>query len=461
MSESLRENCGIAGIYAGSPETRRNLPELLRMMLFAMQHRGQEAAGIAVWNGETIVHYKNLGLVNEVFRDLREVKAFQGEAGIGHVRYSTAGVKKSPVNAQPLVASRTSLQVALAHNGNLSNADHLRQRLEDEGFVATTSLDSELILYLYLREEGQPARRMKRIARFLKGAYALVLLHNGTLVAVRDPYGFRPLSFGFLPDGSVAVASETVALAQIGAREITELDPGLVLTVQDGKPVYERFALPQPAHCVFELIYFSRPDSRVFGHSTYLFRKETGRLLARKETYPVDLVIPVPDSGIAAALGYAEASGKPLEFGLIRSHFTGRSFIQPTPRDREQAVFTKLLPISDILKGKRVAVVDDSIVRGTTSRAIVRLLRQAGAREIHFRVASPPIIAPCYFGIDIPTYDELLAARLDRDMGRIADFLEADSVIYLTPEELRSCLLRPERFCYSCFTDRYPEGTLP
>ncbi len=446
--------CGIIG--ASGPCQR--LAPLLVKGLFALQHRGQEAAGVALFDGELRVH-KGVGLVNQVFKR-GELFNFEATVGVGHTRYSTHGASVL-ANAQPLVARHKGSVYAIAHNGNISNALALRRQLEERGVIFTTTSDTEIILYLYATGKGSPAERLKALASALMGAYSLTILHDDALVLVRDPHGFRPLSLGRLGD-TVIAASEDSAFNLLGARKERDLEPGEILVFREGKLVERDFiGLKRPrAQCVFELIYFARPDSVVFGHQAYLFRKGCGRALAKREREAVDIVVPVPDSGFPAALGFAEELGAPVELGLIRNHYVGRSFIQPGQRSRREAVRQKLLPLKEVLKDRRIALVDDSIVRGTTSKLIIELVREFGAKEVHVRIASPPLTSPCFFGIDMPTKEELLASS--RTVEEIREFLGADSLRYLSVEDLAGCLGEDAgRFCFACFTGRYPEGSVP
>ncbi|MEO0180057.1 MAG: amidophosphoribosyltransferase [candidate division WOR-3 bacterium] len=447
--------CGIFGI--SSPPDK--LADLISEGLFALQHRGQEAAGMAIHDGNDIRVHKGVGLVPQVMfqNPLRDTV---GTAAIGHTRYSTHGAS-ALANAQPFVAVHRGTRYAIAHNGNLSNANELVARLEEKGMIFSTDSDTEALFKLYVTEEGDPINRLNSIARSLTGAYSLLLLHDNSLIAVRDPHGFRPLWVGKLGDAFV-LSSEDSAFNLVGAEPIREMARGEIVVFREGKQIASgriEITLPE-AQCVFELIYFGRPDSRIFGHSAYAFRKACGKALALREDMEIDLVSPVPDSGLPAALGFSEASGKPLEMALIRNHYVGRSFIQPTVTSRRDVVRNKLLPLRGVLEGASIALVDDSIVRGTTSRLIVELLRDFGAREVHLRIASPPLTHPCFFGIDMPTKEELLASS--RSIEEIREFLGADSVRYLDISDLRTILAEEaDRFCYACFTGKYPDYSLP
>ncbi len=447
--------CGIFGI--SSPPAK--LADLVSEGLFALQHRGQEAAGIALYDGKELMVHRGVGLVPQVMfkNPLRDTEA---TVAIGHTRYSTHGAS-ALANAQPLIAVHRSIHYAVAHNGNLSNANELTARLEEQGMIFTTDSDTEAFLKMYVTAEGEPAERLNAVARSLTGAYSLLIAQDDLLIAVRDPHGFRPLWIGRLGD-MVILSSEDSAFNLIGAEPIREMERGEILVFREGREIASgRIGLELPeAQCVFELIYFGRPDSRIFGHSAYGFRKACGRALAGREDREIDLVSPVPDSGLPAALGFSEASGRPLEMALIRNHYVGRSFIQPTAASRRDVVRNKLLPLRGILKGASIALVDDSIVRGTTSRLIVELLRDFGAREVHLRIASPPLTHPCFFGIDMPTREELLASS--RSTDEIREFLGADSVRYLDIGDLMAILgHEAPRFCYACFNGEYPPYSLP
>ena len=451
----LKEECGLFAIYSQSTE----IADALQMGLFALQHRGQEAAGFAISDGRELRCYKDVGLIQDVFAK-GHVSLLRGHIGIAHTRYSTQGESARPENAQPFVLKREGRWLAIAHNGNLSNAAQLREELLAEGVYFTSTSDTESLLHLYARTQGAtPHERWRDIATKVTGAYSVVMIDGEKLIAARDPFGFRPLVLG-RRGNDLCIASETAAFDILGAQVVREIEPGEVVVIDRAGLHAERFGEGRPQRqCVFELIYFARPDSTLFGHNVYEFRKICGARLAEKETHEIEIVVPVPDSGLPAALGYSRRLNKPLEFGLIRSHYIGRSFIEPYQESRIHKVRMKLLPLRDVLQGRRIALVDDSIVRGTTSRAIVHVLREFGAKEVHLRIASPPLIAPCFFGIDMPTREELVASS--RTLAEIARFLGADSVVYLTVEELQQCVRDSESFCTACFTARYPEGSLP
>jgi amidophosphoribosyltransferase len=434
-----------------------NIPELLFYGLFSLQHRGQESAGIAYHRHGRIVSYRDVGMVANALSHYLE-ESHPSRVGIGHVRYSTHGTNKLE-NAQPIVVSCNKGEISLAHNGNISNSDELTRGLIDGGSIFQSTTDTELLLHLLARSPRADFREaLVECLGLVEGAYCFLMLHDDTLVAVRDPLGFRPLVVG-RRDGMAMVASETCALGLFQPEEIREVEPGEMLEVSGTRIRSSRLPAPpvtpaRRAHCIFELIYFARPDSEVFGHSVHLVRKKMGAMIARDDPTPGDIVIPVPDSGSSAALGYAAASGVELEHGLTRNHYMGRTFIQPTPALRELGVRMKLHPVRQAIAGRRVTVIDDSLVRGTTSRQMVRLLREAGAREVHLRLSSPPLRFPCFFGIDIPTREELIANRLDVD--GIAREVGADSVRFLSLEALRGCVARPEDYCTACFSGEYP-----
>jgi amidophosphoribosyltransferase len=450
-SDSLRHHCGIVGI---SSEVEANMPELLFYGLFSLQHRGQESAGLAYQRNDKIRSYRGVGMVSNALSHYLS-ESHPSLLGVGHVRYSTHGTNKLE-NAQPIVVSCSKGEIALAHNGNISNSDSLQAELIAEGSIFQSTTDTELLLHMIARSR-QPSFHdalVECLGR-IEGAYCFLMMHEKKLYAVRDPYGFRPLVIG-VRSGQVLVASETCALEMFEARQIREVEPGEMVIVEGTTIVSEKLPVPAllRAHCVFELIYFARPDSVVFGQSVHMARKRMGEALARTEGVPADIVIAVPDSGTSAAIGYSAASGIPLEQGLTRNHYMGRTFIQPTTAMREAGVRMKLHPVREAIDGKRVIVIDDSLVRGTTSRQIVKLLREAGAKEIHLRLCSPPLRFPCFYGIDIPTSKELISNRLDPE--GIAREIGADSVRFLSIAALRQCVPLPDDFCYACFSGGYP-----
>jgi amidophosphoribosyltransferase len=452
--DGFRDECGVVGVF-GDTEAAN----LTYLGLHALQHRGQEGAGIAASDGKLIRAYRGRGLVGEVFGG-EELSSLLGHVAIGHVRYSTAG-EGSLRNVQPFVVRYRDGQLGVAHNGNLVNAQILREELEDRGSIFATSSDTEVILHLVAgSEQGTFINRLVDGLMRVEGAYSLVLMTEDTMVAVRDPWGFRPLVLGKRGNAWV-IASETCALGLIGAEYIREVEPGEMLIV-DRDGVQSLFPFPRRPRraCVFEHIYFARPDSIVFGRSVYDSRIELGRLLADENPVEADVVIPVPDSGVPGALGYSQYSGIPYALGLIRSHYVGRTFIEPSQQIRDFGVKLKLSPVKSVINGKRVVVVDDSLVRGTTLRKVVRMLRESGAAEVHLRITAPPTIGSCYYGVDTPTRDELIATRMG--VPEIGEFLGADSLTYLSINALRRAEGKDQgRFCEGCFTGEYPVDPHP
>lgn len=453
-SDTLKHFCGIAGIYSPAPA---NIPQHLFFPLFSLQHRGQESAGIAYRKDGRTIAYKDLGMVSSVLsRYLTGHR--ESRVGIGHVRYSTHGGNKLE-NAQPLVVQCNKGEIAIAHNGNISNALQLRHRLVEEGAIFQTSSDTELILHMLSRSRRDSFdTALEDVLEALEGAYTMVLMHDERLFAVRDPNGFRPLFVGY-HDGMTVLASESCALDVLGCTDQRELEPGDILVLGPDGEQHRRIPTKgrRKAQCVFELIYFARPDSRVFATGVYTARKDMGRALARLDReagLTGDIVVPVPDSGTTAAIGYAEASGVPFDFGLTRNHYAGRSFIMPTTAERELAVRMKLHPVTDVIAGKSVMLIDDSLVRGTTARSLVKLLKRAGAREVHLRLCAPELRWPCFFGIDIPTRDELISNK--KSPEEIAEYIGADSVRFLDLAHLKTVLSKADEFCYACFSGSYP-----
>lgn len=441
--------CGIFGIY-GHPEASK----LAVYGLYALQHRGQESAGVASFDGSAMHLAKNMGLVSEVFGG-RDLSDLPGDSAIGHVRYSTSGSSLAR-NAGPIVASTQHGEVALGHNGNLVNCGDLRDELEKGGAIFSTTTDSEVILHLYARStQSDPVDAMVESLQRLQGAFSLVILHRDLLLGVRDPWGFRPLVLGDL-EGSPVLASETCALDLLKARFVREIAPGEVIVIShEGTRSLFPFPKAQPVPCIFELVYFARPDSDLFGRVVFPVRQAMGRILAREQPVAADAVVPVPDSGLPAAMGFSQECGIPLVWGLIRNHYVGRTFIAPRQSVRDLSVRLKLNTVPALLRGKRVVLVDDSLVRGTTSRKIVRLVRAAGASEVHIRLSSPPIVNPCVYGIDTPERSELLAANMD--LAAITAFVEADSVGYLSVEGMHEAAGLPiGGACHACFGGGYP-----
>lgn len=455
----FHEECGIFGV-AGSPDAAR----LAYLGLYALQHRGQESAGIVTWDGETAFQHRAMGLVNSVF-DETVLDLLPGHVAVGHVRYSTTGQSRL-MNAQPILVRFRGGSLAAAHNGNLVDSDRLRSTLEASGSVFRTTTDTETILHLIARAYSKkPERSVEDLPAVLsdalagvQGAYSVLLMIDGVLVAVRDPRGYRPLCFGALESGGWVVASESCALDIVGAKLEREVEPGeIVVFGEDGPRAYPLAPAGRgpESFCIFEYIYFLRPDSVVRGVSVDRVRRAFGRRLADERPAEADVVIAVPDSSNSAAMGYSEQSGIPLEIGLIRNHYIGRTFIHPKQSLRDLRVRIKYNPVSDTFAGRRVVVVDDSIVRGTTSRKLMRMVRHAGAREVHLRVASPPIRFPCFYGIDTPTKGELIASS--KEVSEIAEFIGVDSLGYLTFEGLLASAPAPrESYCVACFDGSYP-----
>lgn len=447
--DKFHDHCGVFAVY-GHPEAAK----LAYLGLYALQHRGQESAGIAVSDGEKLICKKGMGHVDEFF-SAEVIESLPGLMAIGHTRYSTAG-DTDLKNAQPITVSCHKGQVALAHNGNLVNASAIRRDLESRGDIFQTTSDTEVILHFFARsrQTGLPEAVAEALDKVV-GAYSLVLLFKDSIFGIRDPRGFRPLSLGLL-DGAYVLASETCAFDLINAKFLRDVEPGEMVILDSRGVTSLHFAPPaQPAQCIFEHVYFSRPDSVVFGRSVQTSREKLGRLLAREHPVNADLVVPVPDSGVPAATGFAEESGIPLKIALIRNHYVGRTFIEPSQAIRDFGVKLKLNPVRSLLEGKRVVLVDDSIVRGTTSRKIVRIVREAGAREVHMRISCPPTISPCFYGIDTPTKKELIAST--HSVEEIRQFLGADTLGYLSLEGMRRAVGDTEgRFCLACYTANYP-----
>ncbi len=446
--DKFRDHCGCFAVY-GNPEAAK----LTYLGLYQLQHRGQESAGIAVTDGDRITYHKGMGHVADVFSK-SVIEGLVGHAAVGHTRYSTAG-DTDLKNAQPLTVSCQKGQVALAHNGNLVNASTLRRELESKGDIFQTNSDTEVIVHYFARSKqaGVPEAVADALDR-VQGAYSLVMLFKDAVYGIRDPHGFRPLALGRLENAWV-LASETCAFDLIGAKYEREIAPGEMVILDSRGPTFLRYAPPQPKQCIFEHVYFSRPDSVVFGRSVQTSREMLGRLLAREHPVEADLVVPVPDSGVAAATGYAEEARIPLKFGLIRNHYVGRTFIEPGQAIRDFGVRLKLNPVKSLLEGRRVILVDDSIIRGTTSRKIVRIVREAGAREVHLRISCPPTISPCYYGIDTPTRSELIASH--NSVEEIREFIGADSLGYLPIERLKQAVGDTQgNYCLACYTADYP-----
>ena len=447
--DHFHDHCGVFGIW-----NHDEAPNLAYLGLYALQHRGQESAGIvSVHDGRLLVE-RGMGMVADVFTP-GTLKRLKGNRAIGHVRYSTAG-ESHLANAQPLKLDSYRGEMAICHNGNLVNALLIRYALERQGSIFTSTSDTEVILHLMARSGARTWEdSIVDALRQVNGAYSLLFLSPDRLIAVRDPRGFRPLSIGAL-DGATVIASETCAFDLIGARFVRDVEPGEMVVLSDrGIESHKPFGVEQPAQCVFEYVYFSRPDSEVFGRSVSLVRERLGQELAREAPVEADLVVPVPDSGVSAALGFSGASGIPFQMGLVRNHYVGRTFIEPRQAIRHFGVKIKLNPVRRLIEGKRVVLVDDSIVRGTTSRKIVSMVRSVGAREVHVRISCPPTIGPCYYGIDTPLRSELIGAS--HTVEEIRQHLRADSLAYLSLEGLQRAVGEGHQaFCNACYTDKYP-----
>ncbi len=445
------EECGVFGIY-----NHTEAANLTYLGLYALQHRGQESCGIVSSDGTTLHAHKRMGLVADVFGNQEVFKKLPGRSAIGHVRYSTAGASVEK-NVQPIMVDYSRGSIAVAHNGNLVNAHLLKAELEAYGSIFQTTMDTEIIIHLLaISRTNSLVDRIVDALNRIKGAYCLLFLTESRMIAVRDPNGFRPLCLGKLGDAWV-VASESCALDLIEAEFVREIEPGeMIVCTKDGKiKSLFPFKKIEPTPCIFEFVYFARPDSYIFGKNVYLARKELGRQLAREYRVDADVVIAVPDSGMPAAMGYAEEAGIPFELGLIRNHYVGRTFIEPAQSIRHFGVKIKLNPVRESLKDKRVVVIDDSIVRGTTSRKIVSMLREAGAREIHMRITSSPIHFPCFYGIDTPNRKELISSS--HTVEEICRYITADSLGYLSEEGLvRSVGVGNTSFCKACFAGEYP-----
>ncbi len=439
--------CGIFGIYS-----HKDAANITYLGLYALQHRGQESAGIACLDGDSAHFHKQMGLVSDVFT-ADVLKILQGNCAIGHVRYSTTG-SSDLKNSQPIVVEYMKGYLALVHNGNLTNARIVRDELRDSGSIFQTTTDTEVIVHLMARSrERTTIDRLIAALHIVEGSYSLILLTQNELIAARDPYGIRPLCLGRLRD-SYVISSESCAFDLIEAEFLREIEPGEVLVISErGLQSLFPFKRMPIKHCIFEYIYFARPDSFMFGRTVYTIRKAFGRELAKRDSIDADMVIPIPDSGIGAAIGYSQASGIPFELGLIRNHYVGRTFIEPEPSIRHFGVKLKHNAIHDLVKGKRLVVIDDSIVRATTSRKIISMLRYYGAKEIHFRVSSPPTKYPCFYGIDTPTRKRLIASS--HTVDEIKSYMKCDSLRYLTVEDMKNAIEGDYTFCDACFTGDY------
>jgi len=451
----MREECGVFGIFNPEASTSVEVAKLTYLALYALQHRGQESAGIAVSDGEKLLVYKDLGLVGEVFNEER-LRSLPGNCAIGHVRYSTTGANTWE-NSQPLLKNYRGGAFSLAHNGNLVNQAELKARLKEEGIKSYSSTDSELISNLIkVTPEENIEENLKIVTAQLKGAFSLVVMTVDKLIGLKDPFAFRPLALGRLGN-SYLLSSETCAFNLLGAEFIREVEAGEMIVIdREGERATKILPSERKAICIFEFVYFARPDSKIYGENVALTRQRMGRRLAQEHPVSADIVVPVPDSGISAALGYAAQSGIPYGEGLIKNRYIGRTFIQPEQLIRDLGVKIKLSPLSEILEGKRVILVDDSIVRGTTIRQIVKLVKEAGAREVHVRISSPPVRWPCFYGIDTPHREHLWAAQ--HRIAEIKEWIEADSLGYLSIEGLSSIFAKipADDFCLACFNGEYP-----
>ncbi|OGC79921.1 MAG: amidophosphoribosyltransferase [candidate division Zixibacteria bacterium RBG_16_43_9] len=447
----LHEDCGIFAIFGA-----KKASELTYLGLYALQHRGQEASGIVSSDGNRLYQRKGMGQVNEVFASKEVLSSLRGEMAIGHNRYSTTG-SSTVANIQPLqITYKGDKLLAVGHNGNLTNSTSLRKKLEKEGSIFQTTTDSEIILHLIARSKKEKIEdSLADALSQVSGAYSLVFITADSILAARDPYGWRPLALGKLKDAWV-VASETCAFDMIGAKYLRDVQPGEILLINEkGLKSITPFKKVKHAFCIFEFIYFARPDSMIFGENVDKVRRRLGRQLAKEQPADADIVIAVPDSSNTHTLGYSEQSGIKFEVGLIRNHYIGRTFIQPEQKIRDLDARIKYNPVKGVLKDKRIVIVDDSIVRGTTSRKLVWMLRNAGAKEVHFRVSSPPITSPCFYGIDMPTKRELIASA--KSVEQIRRYLGVDSLGYLSIEGMLSMPSLPkESFCVACFSGRYP-----
>lgn len=450
----IKHECGLAAIY-GHEEASR----LAYFALYAQQHRGQESAGIVSLDNGVIKDHRGMGLVPDVFSEA-DLNALTGDIALGHVRYSTTG-KSSIRNAQPLIAHHKNHKLVLAHNGNIVNAEILRAELENEGSIFHTGNDSEVIIHLLARNlmGADLEEAIKKTCSRLQGAYCLLIVVDGVLIAIRDPYGFHPLVLGNL-EGVPVLASETCAFDLLEAAYERSIEPGEVLIFdKDTKKIAESFRLDhilpeKPRQCIFELVYFARPDSYVFNEQVYVCRKQMGWQLAHESTPDVDFIMPFPDSGVYSAIGFAQCAELPYEHAMIRNHYVGRTFIQPSQNMRNFGVRVKINPVRAMLDGKRICIVDDSIVRGTTMTTRVKKLRELGAKEVHIRISSPPIKFPCHYGVDFPSVQELIAAKCD--MEQITKKLDVDSLHYLSVDGLLRSVMNSDHYCLACFTGEYP-----
>ena len=452
LTNNFNEKCAVVGVF-----NSQDASQIAYFSLFSMQHRGQEAAGISSSDGKKLHTIKDRGLVTQVFDEVK-LSTLKGNIAIGHTRYSTAG-DDSILDAQPVYARYDLGELAIVHNGNLTNANSVRQELIKQGAIFQTFMDTENLIHLIAKSNKN--KLLDRIIDGIKkiqGAYSLIFLSEDKMFVVRDPHGFRPLSLGKIinnnDEETYIVASETCAFDLVGATFIRDVKPGELLIFEKNKPpVSMQIFEATPHHCIFEYVYFARPDSTVFGKNVYKLRKEMGRTLAKEAPVKADMVIPVPDGGVPAALGYSEESGIPFNMAIMRNHYVGRTFIEPTQKIRNLKVKMKLSPISEVVKGKKIIVIDDSIVRGTTSRQIIRMLKEAGAKEVHMRISSPPTTHPCYYGVDTPDQNQLIASNYT--ISEIANFIEADSLAYLSNDGLLNSVGRDLNYCKTCFDGNF------
>ena len=442
--------CSVVGIYKN-----QNAAKKVFYSLFSMQHRGQEAAGISSNENGKIHTIKDRGLVTEIFTEEHFQNVLKGDMAVGHTRYSTAG-DDSILDAQPVFAKYGLGEISIVHNGNLTNKEPIRQELIKRGAIFQTNMDTENIIHLIAKNQAPTLQeRITDAVKQIEGAFSLIILSRTKMFAIRDRFGFRPLSIGKIKSGGYIIASETCAFELVGAEYVRDVNPGEMVIFENGEMKSIQLFEPTPKKCIFEYIYFARPDSDVFGKNVYETRVEMGRALARELPVDADMVVPVPDSGVASALGYAKESGIPFELGIMRNHYVGRTFIEPTQEIRDLKVKMKLTPIKHKIAGKKLVVIDDSIVRGTTSKRIVRMLKEAGAAEVHMRIASPASTGACYYGVDTPDANELIASRMSVD--EICEYIEADSLAYLSIEGmLESINDKKENYCFACFDGEYP-----
>ena len=442
--------CGIIGIYSNNEVSKK-----LYYSLYSIQHRGQESCGIAISDGENINYKKGMGLVGDIFTE-EELSKLNGNIGIGHVRYSTAGGSHL-ANSQPLVGSCRKRNLAIAHNGNLVNANFLRDMLEEDGYMFQANSDTEVILYILARYyKGDIVESIKLTMDYIKGAYSLVIACEDELVSVRDPHGFRPLILGKINDDYI-FASETCAIDILGGEVIRDVEPGEIVVIKDGKLqsfLYSKNYKCIKRSCIFEHIYFARNEATIDGLNVYNFREKCGMILAKEDKTPCDIVVPVPDSGWSGAIGYSNVRNIPLSEGLVKNRYVGRTFIKPTQEEREIGVKIKLNPLRSVVSGKRIILVDDSIVRGTTSKLIVKSLKDAGAKEVHLRITSPPVKYSCYYGIDTPNRENLIASNMS--ISEIKDYIGCDSLMFLDTDKMIEVTNNVSTFCKACFDGDYP-----